>query len=92
MAGVTRQRTCVVCRASEDKNGLLRIVRTPEGTVEFDPTGRRNGRGAYVCGVACLEKALHSGRLSSALRIKLTEQDNERIADQLRAALSNENN
>ena len=43
------QRTCVMCREKTDKRLLLRIIRTPEGTVEFDPTGKKNGRGAYIC-------------------------------------------
>ena len=49
-----------------------------------------NGRGAYVCSVACLDKAMRTKRLDSALRTKLTEEDCERIAQQLREALSNE--
>ncbi len=90
MAGKTRQRTCVVCRGVSAKNELLRVVRTPQGEVAFDPTGRMNGRGAYLCSVACLEKAMKTKRLDSALRTKLTEDDCERIAQQLRSALSNE--
>lgn len=86
----TRQRTCVVCRGVSAKNSLLRVVRTPEGEVAYDPTGRMNGRGAYLCSVACLEKAMKTKRLDSALRTKLTEDDCERIAQQLRSALSNE--
>jgi hypothetical protein len=53
------QRMCVACREHDTKRGLYRIVRTPEGVVEPDPTGRRNGRGAYLCGrAACWDKAL----------------------------------
>lgn len=90
VAGKVRQRTCVVCRGAGAKDSLLRIVRTPEGKVAYDPTGRMNGRGAYLCSVACLEKAMKTKRLDSALRTKLTEDDCERIAQQLRSALSNE--
>lgn len=42
-------RTCVACRTSGDKRGLLRVVRQPDGMVVFDSTGKANGRGAYVC-------------------------------------------
>jgi len=42
-------RTCVACRTSGDKRGLLRVVRAPDGTVAVDPTGKASGRGAYVC-------------------------------------------
>jgi predicted RNA-binding protein YlxR (DUF448 family) len=43
------RRTCVACRETDAKRQLIRLVRTPEGTVEVDPTGKRNGRGAYLC-------------------------------------------
>ena len=42
-------RMCVVCREMKEKRQLLRVVRTPEGTVEIDEKGKRSGRGAYVC-------------------------------------------
>lgn len=63
---------CVACRGHDIKRGLHRIVRTPEGQVEPDPTGRRNGRGAYLCGQgACWEKALASGILARALNVEI---------------------
>jgi predicted RNA-binding protein YlxR (DUF448 family) len=63
---------CVACREHDTKRGLHRIVRTPEGTVEPDPTGRRNGRGAYLCGrAACWERALSSGMLNRALNVEI---------------------
>ena len=63
---------CVACRGHDAKRGLYRIVRTPEGLVEPDPTGRRNGRGAYLCGQgACWEKALASGTLARALNVEI---------------------
>lgn len=66
------QRMCISCRQHDAKRGLIRIVRTPEGTVEVDPTGRRNGRGAYLCHQrACWEKALSSGLLSRALKVDI---------------------
>lgn len=90
MAEQKRQRTCIVCRATDTKNSLLRLVRSPEGEICFDPTGKMNGRGAYVCSVACLEKALSSKRLDSALRTTVSDEDRERIVQQLRASLSHE--
>ena len=63
---------CVVCREHNAKRGLYRIVRTPEGTVEPDPTGRRDGRGAYLCGrAACWEKALATSMLARALNVTI---------------------
>jgi len=66
------QRMCIACREHDGKRGLYRIVRTPEGAVEPDPTGRRNGRGAYLCGrAACWERALSSGMLARALNVEI---------------------
>ena len=70
MPGTKKQpeRTCVGCRAKKAKADLLRIVRTPEGTVETDAGGRKNGRGAYICpDIDCLTKAVRNGSLSRAL-------------------------
>lgn len=59
-------RTCVVCGTARPKRELYRIVRTPDGAVRYDPTGRQNGRGAYLCGdEACLAGAVP--KLSRAL-------------------------
>ena len=70
---------CIACRGHDAKRGLYRIVRSPEGQVEPDPTGRRNGRGAYLCGQqACWEKALATGILARALNVEIdTETLNE---------------
>ena len=63
---------CVACRTSRPKRELQRIVRTPARDVVFDPTGRSEGRGAYVCqGTACLELAIKKGALARALETPL---------------------
>lgn len=52
------QRSCIGCGLKKDKSDLLRIVRSSEGELSLDPSGRKNGRGAYICmNPACLEKA-----------------------------------
>ena len=62
------QRTCVGCRTTRAKREFTRIVRTPEGGVEIDPSGKRNGRGAYLCADrACWQEALRKDRLARAL-------------------------
>lgn len=43
------ERTCVVCKKVLEKKSLLRIVKTAEGEILLDPSGRKNGRGAYIC-------------------------------------------
>jgi uncharacterized protein len=63
------QRMCVSCRERSAKRALVRIVRTPAGAVEIDPTGKRNGRGAYLCvDPECWERAIRSGALANALK------------------------
>lgn len=53
----TPKRMCVACRNTFDKKDLLRVVRTPDGKVCVDVTGKMSGRGAYVCSDAkCAEK------------------------------------
>ena len=65
-------RSCVVCRTSREKRDLLRVVRTPDGAVRFDPTGRANGRGAYVCRQEpCIHGAAGKGTLARALATSL---------------------
>jgi predicted RNA-binding protein YlxR (DUF448 family) len=71
---------CVACRTHDTKRGLHRVVRTPEGQVAPDPTGRRNGRGAYLCAqAACWEKALGSGILARALNVEITPETIEAL-------------
>ncbi len=61
------QRQCVGCREMKDKRVLLRIVRTPEGEILLDSTGKKSGRGAYVCpDLECLKKARRSKALERA--------------------------
>ena len=69
------QRTCVVCRETGAKRALTRVVRTGDGLVEVDPTGRKNGRGAYLCDKqVCWERAVSTPILAQALKTKLTQE------------------
>jgi len=69
------QRSCVACRSTGDKRELVRIVRTAQG-VEVDPTGKKPGRGAYLCRqVDCWQEALRKNRLDAALKTKLNAGD-----------------
>lgn len=66
------QRTCLGCRESKNKDELIRIVRSPEGEVSVDLTGKKNGRGAYLCRQAsCLQKAVKSRALARALKTEI---------------------
>lgn len=62
-------RMCVGCQEMRPKKELIRVVRTPQDTVEIDPTGKRSGRGAYICPRReCLQKAVKGKRLEKALQ------------------------
>jgi predicted RNA-binding protein YlxR (DUF448 family) len=76
------QRTCVACREVRPKRELVRIVRAPEVGVAVDETGKRSGRGAYLCkSAACWENALSKGQLDRALRTRLTEEETTRLRE-----------
>ena len=65
-------RTCCMCGEKSDKGSLVRIVKTPEGQVRLDPTGRQSGRGAYLCAArSCFDKARECKKLERALRISI---------------------
>jgi predicted RNA-binding protein YlxR (DUF448 family) len=73
-------RTCVACRSAEEKRWFVRIVRTPDGHVVVDPSGKANGRGAYLCAKAeCFDVARQRRRLDSALRVNLKDDDYDRL-------------
>ncbi len=68
-------RMCVACREMKPKKELIRVVRTPEGEIVADETGRRNGRGAYLCrSEACFAKAVKTRALERALEQPLSEE------------------
>jgi len=74
------QRTCVACRRTSAKRELVRIVRTPEHGVEVDPTGKRSGRGAYLCPTPdCWRLAVQKGRLDRALKTSVSARDKEAL-------------
>lgn len=67
------QRMCVGCREMKDKRDLLRVVRTPEGIIEIDLTGKKAGRGAYLCpNPECLNLAVKGKRLQKALEHEIS--------------------
>jgi len=77
-------RTCISCRGVMPKRDLVRIVRTPEGNIIVDPTGKANGRGAYICPTEkCLNAAIKSKRLAEALGVSISPEDLEKLKEQL---------
>lgn len=74
------QRTCIACRKEEGKRALVRIIRTPEQRVVVDPTGKANGRGAYLHPVrACWVKALKGATIRNALKVSPALDDVEAL-------------
>lgn len=68
------ERQCLGCNEHKPKRELLRVVRSPEGVVSLDFTGKKNGRGAYICrDIKCLKKARKSRRLDHNLGCEIPE-------------------
>lgn len=79
-------RTCVACRQKDAKREYVRIVRAPDTTVSVDPTGKANGRGAYLCARrTCWEHALETGALNRALKVSLDEATRQTLAEYSRS-------
>ena len=77
-------RMCVGCREMKPKKELLRVVRSPDGSVSLDPTGRKPGRGAYVCHSAdCLKRAIKQKQLERAFECALGEETHASLLAEL---------
>lgn len=80
-------RMCVACRQMKPKGELLRVVRTEERTASIDLTGKRNGRGAYICAsMECMEKAVKSRALDRALEITIDSDTLVRLKTEIKDA------
>ena len=92
MAGAKQQpaqkkipmRQCMGCSEHFPKKELLRVVLTPEGEVLLDFTGKKSGRGAYICkSVKCLQRARKSKRIAGALKCEIPEAVYDRLEAEL---------
>ena len=82
-------RICVGCREMKPKKELLRAVRSPEGLVSLDTTGKKPGRGAYCCyNAECLRRALKQGQLDRQLEVKLSEEVNAQLTQTMQQLLA----
>ncbi len=78
-------RQCLGCNEHKPKAELIRVVRTPEGTVMLDTRGRMNGRGAYIChDPECLRKARKSRRIDRNLECEIPEEVYDRMEKELK--------
>lgn len=79
-------RRCTGCGEGKPKKELVRIVKTPEGEIVLDPTGKRNGRGAYLCkNPECLRKAQKAKRLEKAFSMQVPAEVYEAVEKELTA-------
>lgn len=73
-------RRCIACNNQKEKQELLRIIRNPQKELEIDLTGKKNGRGAYICkNEECLDLAKKTKRLERALEVNVKEEFYEEI-------------
>ena len=76
------QRTCMGCNEKKDKKDLIRIVKNKDNEISIDRTGKKEGRGAYICDdVNCLEKVIKSKRLERVLEIPISKEIYESLRD-----------
>ena len=84
-------RMCVGCREMKEKRELIRVVRTPEGETLLDPSGKKSGRGAYLCRKAeCLGRALKQKQLERQLEVSLTDEVRQSLTDEMQRLTSEE--
>ena len=77
-------RRCTGCGEHFPKNTLIRVLRTPEGEVVLDLTGKKSGRGAYICkNAACFKKARKSRRIETSLECHISEELYNRMEEEL---------
>lgn len=78
------ERRCSGCGGRFPKGDLIRVLRTPEGEVLLDFTGKKSGRGAYLCkNPACLKKARKARRLESALSVPIPDGVYDRMEEEI---------
>jgi len=76
------QRMCIGCHEMKAKKELVRIVKTPLSEIEVDLTGKKSGRGAYLCPAAdCLQKAMKGKKIEKALQMSLDKEKMEKIKE-----------
>ena len=78
--GKIPMRQCTGCREMKNKKEMMRVLRTPEEEIVLDVTGKKNGRGAYLCKSAeCLEKAIKSRGLERSLKAAIPQEVYENL-------------
>ncbi len=75
MAKKTPFRKCLGCQEMKEKKELIRVVKDQDGNFSIDPTGKKNGRGAYICkNMECLDKAIRNKGLERSFKMSVPEE------------------
>lgn len=78
-------RQCLGCREMKNKKEMLRVIRTPEGDVCLDATGRKNGRGAYICpSMECLKAAIKNKGIERSLNVSIPKEVYDLLAEEMK--------
>ncbi len=81
-------RMCTGCAQHRPKKELMRVVKSPQGEIDLDLTGKKSGRGAYLCSdLACLQKARKQRRLEKAFSQQIPDEVYDKLEAQLRQGL-----
>lgn len=79
-------RICVGCREPKEKRGMIRVVKNADNEVSLDETGRKNGRGAYICrNMECLERAVKTRGLERSLKTAVPEEMIKKLKEEMSA-------
>ena len=78
------QRQCIGCGEMKSKKEMIRVIKTPEGEIMMDATGRKNGRGAYICPSSeCLKKAIKSKGLERSFKMNIPKEVYEQLTKEM---------
>ncbi|MEG0238411.1 MAG: YlxR family protein [Clostridium sp.] len=78
------QRKCIACQDRDSKKQLIRIVKNKDGQIFLDPSGKANGRGAYICqSLECLKKAIKTKALNKAFKVEVSNEVYEKLLAEL---------
>lgn len=78
------QRQCIGCGEMRNKKEMIRVIKTPEEQIVIDTTGKKNGRGAYICNSSeCLQKAAKSRGLERSLKVSIPREVYEELEKEL---------
>ena len=83
------QRRCMACNSTKNKYELIRVVKTQDGEIHIDKTGKMNGRGSYICNdINCLEKVMKTNRIERILKSNI----NKKIYEDIRGVIIDSEN